>query len=144
MSEVPSERYDIVTGFDLLEHLPLNEISPFLNEIKRITKPSGVVLFRFPNCQSSAGLINQFCDHTHLTMLSGPIVLHLVKKAGFVDVSYQEARVLGSINFINRIARLLMKPLTLLFTYMYRIAISDSNTPLSKNVILQAKKLQQK
>ena len=26
LKEVPSDRYDIVTGFDLLEHLPLNEI----------------------------------------------------------------------------------------------------------------------
>ena len=91
LAEVPSARYDIVTGIDLLEHLPLNEIPVFLDEIKRITKPSGVVLFRFPNCQSSAGLINQFGDHTHVTMLSGPIVLNLMKNAGFVEISYQEA-----------------------------------------------------
>jgi 2-polyprenyl-3-methyl-5-hydroxy-6-metoxy-1,4-benzoquinol methylase len=143
LKEVPSERYDIVTGFDLLEHLPLNEISLFLDEIMRITKPSGEVLFRFPNCQSSAGLINQFGDHTHVTMLSGPIVLHLMKNAGFIDISYQEARVMSSINLLNRVARILMKPLALLFTYTYRIAISDRNTPLSKNVILQARKPQQ-
>ena len=30
LKEVPSERYDIVTGFDLLEHLSLNEISLFM------------------------------------------------------------------------------------------------------------------
>ena len=144
LSEVPSDRYDIVTGFDLLEHLSLNEIPLFLDEIKRITKPSGVVLFRFPNCQSSAGLINQFGDHTHVTMLSGPIVLNLMKNVGFVGISYQEAKVMSSIKFLNRVARVLMKPLTLLFTYTYRVTISDSNTPLSKNVILQAKKSQQK
>ena len=144
LNEVPSDRYDIVTGFDLLEHLPLNEIPLFLDEIMRITKPSGVVLFRFPNCQSSAGLINQFGDHTHVTMLSGPIVLNLMKNVGFVGISYQEAKVMSSIKFLNRVARVLMKPLTLLFTYTYRVTISDSNTPLSKNVILQAKKSQQK
>ena len=144
LNEVPSDRYDIVTGFDLLEHLPLNEIPLFLDEIMRITKPLGVVLFRFPNCQSSAGLINQFGDHTHVTMLSGPIVLNLMKNVGFVGISYQEAKVMSSIKFLNRVARVLMKPLTLLFTYTYRVTISDSNTPLSKNVILQAKKSQQK
>ena len=144
LKEVPSQRYDIVTGFDLLEHLPLNEIPLFLDEIMRITKPSGEVLFRFPNCQSSAGLINQFGDHTHVTMLSGPIVLNLMKNVGFVGISYQEAKVMSSIKFLNRVARVLMKPLTLLFTYTYRVTISDSNTPLSKNVILQAKKSQQK
>jgi len=144
LNEVPSDRYDIVTGFDLLEHLPLNEIPLFLDEIMRITKPLGVVLFRFPNCQSSAGLINQFGDHTHVTMLSGPIVLNLMKNAGFVEISYQEAKVMSSIKLLNRVARILMKPLSFLFTSIYRVAISDSNTPLSKNVILQAKKSQQK
>ena len=140
LKEVPSERYDIVTGFDLLEHLPLNEISLFLDEIMRITKPSGEVLLRFPNCQSSAGLINHFGDHTHVTMLSGPIVMNLMKKAGFEDVSYKEARVMRSVNFLNRVARGLLKPLTFLFTYTYRVSISDRNTPLSKNIILQARK----
>ena len=140
LNEVPSDRYDIVTGFDLLEHLPLNEIPLFLDEIMRITKPLGVVLFRFPNCQSSAGLINQFGDHTHVTMLSGPIVFNFIKKAGFVDVSYKEARVMRSINFLNRVAWGLLKPLSFLFTYTYRVSISDRNTPLSKNIILQARK----
>ena len=144
LNEVPSDRYDIVTGFDLLEHLPLNEIPLFLDEIMRITKPSGEVLLRFPNCQSSAGLINHFGDHTHVTMLSGPIVLHLMKNAGFIDISYKEARVMSSINLLNRAARVLMKPLTLLFTYTYRVTISDRNTPLSKNVILQARKPKQR
>ena len=140
LKEVPSQRYDIVTGFDLLEHLPLNEIPLFLDEIMRITKPSGEVLFRFPNCQSSAGLINQFGDHTHVTMLSGPIVLHLMKNAGFIDISYKEARVMSSINLLNRVARGILKPLSFLFSYTYRVTISDRNTPLSKNVILQARK----
>ena len=144
LAEVPSEHYDIVTGFDLLEHLPLSEITSFLDEIKRITKPAGVILFRFPNCQSPAGFINQFGDHTHVTMLSGPIVMNLMKKAGFEDVSYKEARVMRSVNFLNRVARGLLKPLTFLFTYTYRVTISDRNTPLSKNVILQARKPKQR
>lgn len=143
LKEVPSERYDIVTGFDLLEHLPLDKIPLFLDEIKRISKPSGIVLFRFPNCQSSAGLINQFGDHTHVTMLSGPIVSNLIRKAGFMDISYKEAGVVQSTNLLNRVARVLMKPLSFLFTLTYRVTISDRNTPLSKNVILQARKPQQ-
>ena len=51
---------------------------------------------------------------------------------------------MSSIKLLNRVARILMKPLSFLFTSIYRVAISDSNTPLSKNVILQAKKSQQK
>ena len=64
-----------------------------------------------------------------------------MKKAGFKDVSYKDARVTQSNNFPKRVARGFLKPLTFLFTYMYRVTISDRNTPLSKNVILQARKL---
>ena len=63
-----------------------------------------------------------------------------MKKAGFVDVSYKEARVMRSTKLLNRVARGVLKPLSFLFTYTYRVSISDRNTPLSKNIILQARK----
>jgi 2-polyprenyl-3-methyl-5-hydroxy-6-metoxy-1,4-benzoquinol methylase len=70
---VLEQGYDVVTAFDVMEHVPHDEIPVFLNEIYRVAKPNTTVIFWFPNCQSPAGFISQFVDHTHVSMLSGPL-----------------------------------------------------------------------
>lgn len=140
LKDVPSANYDIVVLFDLLEHVPMDEIPPMLDEIYRILKPNSVVLFRFPNCQSAAGLANQYGDHTHVSMLSGPIVEYYVKKHGYLEVSYREAKKIASEKVQNRIAKLMVTPFLYIFEQAYRLTFSDRSVPLTPNIILRAKK----
>lgn len=141
LNEVPSNSYDVVTAFDVMEHVPLDDIPVFLNEIYRVAKPNATVIFRFPNCQSPAGLISQFGDHTHVSMLSGPLGVFMLKKAGFVNINYYGAQIIKSRTLVNRLARVLMTPVTLIFEFLFRLTLFDRDTPLTPNIILIAKKL---
>jgi 2-polyprenyl-3-methyl-5-hydroxy-6-metoxy-1,4-benzoquinol methylase len=140
LSEIPNHSYDIVTAFDLFEHIPLSELPQFLAEIFRIIRPNGRIVARFPNCQSPAGLASQFGDHTHVSMLSGPIVKYLMARQGFIDISYKCARTIANKSLLIKIFKKLLTPFTLLHEFTYRITWSIRTAPLSSNVILMASK----
>ena len=140
LSEIPSHSYDIVTAFDLFEHIPFSELPQFLAEIFRIVRPNGRVIARFPNCQSPAGLASQFGDHTHVSMLSGPIVKHLMSREGFVNISYKAARTPANKSLFVRFFKKLLSPITFLHEFTYRITWSIRAAPLTSNVIIVASK----
>lgn len=140
LNEAPSNSYDVVTAFDVMEHLPLDEIPLFLNQIYRVAKPNATVIFRFPNCQSPAGLISQFGDHTHVSLLSGPLGVYMLKKAGFVNIAYYGAQIIKSRSWVNRFVRVLLTPVIFIFEFLFRLTLFDRYTPLTPNIILIAKK----
>jgi len=140
LSEIPCDSYDIVTAFDLFEHIPMSQLANFLAEIFRIVRPNGKVIARFPNCQSPAGLASQFGDHTHVSMLSGPIVKHLMNREGFVNVSYKAALTLANKSLFVRLFKNMLGPLAFLHEFTYRITWSIRSAPLSSNVIIVASK----
>jgi ubiquinone/menaquinone biosynthesis C-methylase UbiE len=42
-----SDRFDLITSFQVIEHIV--EMNPYLNEIRRVLKPGGTVVFTTPN-----------------------------------------------------------------------------------------------
>lgn len=45
----PNETFDIVIAFQLIEHIPPNEVSSFLSEVKRVLKRKGSLFITTPN-----------------------------------------------------------------------------------------------
>lgn len=72
------ETFDIIIAFDVFEHLALDEVRSNLQFCAMMLKPGGVMLVRFPNCQSPFGLLHQHGDITHRTPLSGDQMRQLV------------------------------------------------------------------
>jgi 2-polyprenyl-3-methyl-5-hydroxy-6-metoxy-1,4-benzoquinol methylase len=73
----PKESFDFVVAFDVLEHIPQEELCGFMKEVHAVLRPGGVFLARFPNGDSPFGLINQNGDMTHVTSLGSSKVRHL-------------------------------------------------------------------
>lgn len=69
LSELSANQFDMVVAFDVLEHIPQDQILFFLKEIKRVLKPKGFCLLRFPNGDSPFGLSNQNGDITHVSSI---------------------------------------------------------------------------
>ncbi|MFC1828186.1 methyltransferase domain-containing protein [Thermodesulfobacteriota bacterium] len=44
-----NKTFDVVTSFQVVEHIKTNGVSIFLSEIKRILNNGGIVLFTTPN-----------------------------------------------------------------------------------------------
>jgi predicted TPR repeat methyltransferase len=144
LKEVPSEYFGLVSAFDVLEHVPKDSLDSFLLEVSRVMEHGAWFAFRVPNCQSPTGIINQFGDHTHVTMLSGPIVLAMAQDAGFVDVSFTGVRetgdpsspLIGKLKFLSRNTRISIA------RFMYRLFWGTGSVPLTANVMIVGRKPQ--
>ena len=140
IAEAPSEQFDVITLFDVLEHLSGEQIESLLSQAYRVARSGCTIIIRVPNCQSPAGLANQFADPTHISMLSGPLVESLLRQANFHDVIVREAHLKPSAKPMNRILRRLVLPLIYAFEFLYKLTWSIRLTPLSANVIVMATK----
>jgi SAM-dependent methyltransferase len=65
----PDDTFDLVTAFEVLEHISQENLPRFLVEIKRILRHNGVFVANFPNGDSPFGRYLQHGDVTHLTTI---------------------------------------------------------------------------
>jgi len=65
----PAARFDLVVAFDVLEHIPLHEITSLLSSLADRLAPGGRIVLRFPNTESPFGQWYQNGDVTHITAL---------------------------------------------------------------------------
>jgi O-antigen chain-terminating methyltransferase len=76
-----------VTGFHIIEHLPFPLLLKLFNEIVRVLKPGGVVIFETPNPQNVlVGSNNFYIDPSHLNPLPSPLAKFLLEHAGLHSV----------------------------------------------------------
>jgi 2-polyprenyl-3-methyl-5-hydroxy-6-metoxy-1,4-benzoquinol methylase len=61
--------WDLIVGFDVLEHVPPEAAAAFIGGLAQRLAPDGRMLFRFPNGESPFGLIRQHRDATHVHVL---------------------------------------------------------------------------
>lgn len=81
---LPDESVGAVTGFHIIEHLPVELLIKMLDETVRVTKRGGAVLFETPNPQNVlVGSCNFYFDPTHRNPLPSPIMQFLVESRGF-------------------------------------------------------------
>ncbi len=83
MASFEKGSFDLVVAFDVLEHIPQDELPAFLTVINQILKKDGVFIARFPNGDSPLGLGNQNGDITHVTSLGSAKVIYLMQRANF-------------------------------------------------------------
>jgi 2-polyprenyl-3-methyl-5-hydroxy-6-metoxy-1,4-benzoquinol methylase len=140
IDDIKEVKFDIVTIFNVLEHLELKEIKIVVNKVYACMSDSGTLIITIPNCQSPAGLINQFGDPTHKSMLSGPIIEAILLEQGFKEVIYKSKPIQDSVSLTNRLIKKITMPIQMLFIIIYKITFSIGKTPLAPDVIIYASK----
>lgn len=75
--------FDVVTAFDVLEHIPQEALPDVLRKIAACLRPGGVFIARFPNGDSPFGRPYQHGDITHVTTLGSGKVMQLAQLSGF-------------------------------------------------------------
>ncbi|MDE3011646.1 MAG: class I SAM-dependent methyltransferase [Pseudomonadota bacterium] len=83
LGEIADQSFDLITAFDVLEHIPQTQMIEFLIEAKRLLRVDGCLLARFPNGDSPFGLLNQHGDVTHVTILGSGKARYFAGRAGF-------------------------------------------------------------
>lgn len=75
--------FDAVVLFDVLEHILLDDILLLFDDLRRLLRPDGKIIARFPNGASPFGRAYQYGDATHVSVLTGSSMTQIGMAAGF-------------------------------------------------------------
>ncbi len=80
-----------VTAFHLIEHLPFKVLVALIDEVLRVLKPGGAVIFETPNPSNlQVGACNFYHDPTHRNPIPIGLAVALLELRGFTKVSVKE------------------------------------------------------
>ena len=98
-----------VTGFHVVEHVPLKTLITLLNETLRVLRPGGVAIFETPNPENVLVGSNYFyMDPTHRHPLPSELLEFLLESRGFAELEilnlhpWESARVAGDSEVTER------------------------------------------
>ena len=84
LREEKREAYGGVTGFHMVEHLPLNALIAFFDESFRVLKPGGIIIFETPNPDNIlVGCRNFYIDPTHQKPIPSTTLRSIAEARGF-------------------------------------------------------------
>lgn len=93
-----SASVDIVTLFQVAEHLPISVLLDTLTECQRVLRPGGALIVETPNPENLiVGACNFSMDPTHVTRLPPPLLKILVEGAGFEEAEILRLHPYGAI-----------------------------------------------
>lgn len=81
-----SNQYDVITGFDIIEHFTKDEAIELLKLISVKLKPNGLLLLRCPNIDAPLGSMFAFGDYTHELFLNSSSASQLMRTCGYVSI----------------------------------------------------------
>jgi O-antigen chain-terminating methyltransferase len=86
--------FDVVTAFNIVEHIKKEKIQYLLSLINRKIRPGGMFIMEVPNADSPLGIHTFFTDITHEFAFSRKLAQKLLRLAGFdnIRVMYQPMR----------------------------------------------------
>lgn len=137
----------LVLMFDVLEHVPKDDVLPLLKNIYSMLADDGVFLCQTPNCYSIAGSAFRYVDWTHVSSFSCYSFDALLHTAGF-----QSIRILDPAPILwPNIKQVIRNPLRAippfkkwiarkLFLFMLEQEVGKYNGPISANMLAIAMK----
>ena len=85
----PNE-FDLITGFDIIEHLYKQEVFPFLDACHTALKPKGRLILQTPNADSLWGAQLRYGDFTHEVGFTPNALTRLLHIAGYQNIRSSE------------------------------------------------------
>lgn len=140
LKELGEESADFIAFMDVFEHLKWPEIGEYLMEARRVLRDGGFMIARFPNCQSPVGLIEQFGDRTHKTMLSGPVFVSALEAYDFEIIDVRGAKCIDDfgVTLFKNILVTIKRPIRFIAHFLFRVGFGTGDTLLSPSVIVVA------
>jgi len=132
------ETFGLITAFDLLEHLPKNDVLSLLTSIYKRLVNSGILILSVPNCDSPFGPGVRYGDITHETGFTGRSLTACLELVGFVNIEFRESAPVphGLISAIRAGAWQLLRLLPILWNLVETGSIGSGL--VSRNVFARA------
>ena len=79
--------FGVITGFHIIEHLPLKTLIALFDESMRVLRPGGMIIFETPNPENLiVGACNFYSDPSHRRPLPPDTIKFIVEHRGFISV----------------------------------------------------------
>ncbi len=82
--------FDLITGFDIVEHLEKPEVLRFLDACYKALKPGGRLVLQTPNAETPWGTMHRYNDLTHEVCFNPNLLSRLLRLSGFMFVESRE------------------------------------------------------
>jgi ubiquinone/menaquinone biosynthesis C-methylase UbiE len=90
LRSLPDNSHGAITGFHIIEHLPLDTLVDLIAETYRVLHPGGVVIFESPNCKNLiVGACNFYIDPTHRNPVFPETAQFVLETNGFEKVTLE-------------------------------------------------------
>ncbi|GAB1422935.1 hypothetical protein MASR2M16_01690 [Thauera terpenica] len=90
LAALPDDALAGLTGFHIIEHLPIAVLIRLIEHARRVVQPGGVVLFETPNPENLVvGACNFYVDPTHRNPLPPALMAFLLEEHGFERVEIE-------------------------------------------------------
>ena len=90
LRSLPDESQGAVSGFHIIEHLPLEMLMELLGQTLRVLQPGGLAIFESPNCKNLiVGACTFNIDPTHRRPVFPETAQFILEKLGFERVSLE-------------------------------------------------------
>jgi 2-polyprenyl-3-methyl-5-hydroxy-6-metoxy-1,4-benzoquinol methylase len=107
------QQVELVTMFDVIEHLTRAEAISALTTIAHVLAPGGTLVLRTPNVDAPLGTVLSYGDLTHEMHLNKTSVLELFATLPFTEILVLPVPSVGG-NLLARFIRTVLRPLTTL------------------------------
>jgi SAM-dependent methyltransferase len=84
------QRFDLLTGLDIVEHFTKDEVLEFLDACRGALRPGGRLVLQTPNGESPFGGAVRYGDFTHETCFTPALLAQLLELTGFTAVECRE------------------------------------------------------
>lgn len=95
LAALPSASFDMIVGFDVIEHIPPNDVIPLFALLRRLLRPGGVIFLRYPNADSWLGNQNFYGDPTHVNAMGHFKLDYFCQRSGLAIVALRPEARLG-------------------------------------------------
>jgi 2-polyprenyl-3-methyl-5-hydroxy-6-metoxy-1,4-benzoquinol methylase len=90
ISSLPGESHEVVVTFDVIEHFRKDEVIAFVDQVRRVLRPSGRWIIHTPNGESPFGAKMRYWDFTHESAFTRESIRQLLLSSGFERVDCYE------------------------------------------------------
>ncbi len=138
--ESANEKFDLISGLDIIEHFTKNELVEVLKLIRIHLKPEGMALFRTPNLDAPMSSVYANGDFTHENYLNASSAQQLMLSCGFANVRVVES----NMQIPNALKEIFRKVIFAGLKFKFKLTLfatgrSTQNVLISPNMVIIAK-----
>lgn len=141
-SESSKKTYDLITAFDVLEHIDRDSLVSFFKKLANISTSHTLFLFRFPNGDNPFSLPLQNGDVTHKTAIGQMMLRQIAQLAGFEVISLRSPmQALENTSLKRRLSILMGRPFRwVIGTTIKHLFMGGMDVLFSSNLVAVLKK----